>query len=787
MDFDPGPGIANLDSSSGRVFFARYDASGAYVYAYNIDANWVNTIVSDDIGNIYITGYSWYPVDFDPGPGVALDSAGSFFAKYDASGAYVYAHSIGTMGVSSIVNDDMGNIYITGVFFGTVDFDPGPGVANMIGDYDCFIARYDTAGNYVYAKAIASTNPPVKYSLSVRAIALDANSNIFITGTLYETVDFDPGPGISNLAGNTDHDNIFVASYNANGNYLYAKAIEGTNRAYGDDFVKSIAVDGSGNAYITGYFEGSPDFDPGAGTATLTTDGKNAFVLKLSVDGNYVWANQLGRYSPGQELSDFGNGIVVDASGNSFITGSFSGTVDFDPGPGTAYVTSKGSSDIFIAKFDASGNFLFAKGIGSIKDDDSKGIAFDGSGNVYITGYFNDTADFDPGQGVVNLATGSRDFFFAKYDPFGNYIYAKNIAGANDPMGPALAVTSTGKVYLTGSFYGTVDFDPGAGVANLTSARSCFIAKYDVSGNYVYAKEIGSTAYITPRGIGVDGSGNAFITGTLSGTADFDPGPGVVNITSSYPYDVFLAKYDPTGSYVYAKSIPYSRAFGIAVDNSGNTFITGSFDGTADFDPGPGVANMDGDDDCFIARYDASGNYVYAKSLRGSNDDLGFAIAVDGSGNAYAVGRQDGLGFVAMYDAGSNNVYVKKFEGSGSAIAVDITRNVYVTGVFGGIANFDKDGGSANGILTAYNGGDIFIVKYGPAVQVTYTFIGNGNWDIPSNWLDNNMPPDTITSGQHIIINPALNGACILNKPLTVRLGGKLTVEANAKFEIKQN
>jgi hypothetical protein len=107
-------------------------------------------------------------------------------------------------------------------------------------------------------------------------------------------------------------------------------------------------------------------------------------------------------------------------------------------------------------------------------------------------------------------------------------------------------------------------------------------------------------------------------------------------------------------------------------------------------------------------------------------------------------------------------------------------------GAFRAIANFDTDGGSANAILTAYNDNDIFIAKYGPT-EVTYTFTGNGDWDIPSNWLNNNMPPDTITTGQHIIINPALNGACILNKPLTVRLGGKITVEANAKFEIKQN
>ena len=257
-----------------------------------------------------------------------------------------------------------------------------------------------------------------------------------------------------------------------------------------------------------------------------------------------------------------------------------------------------------------------------------------------------------------------------------------------------------------------------------------------------------------------------------------------------YTGDLFFAKYGPTGSYVYAKSILYASSSGIAVDNSGNIFITGSFSGIADFDPGMWIANLIGPGG-FLARYDSSGNYVYAKSLGALSDGIGHGIAMDSSGKVYITGVLDGSGFFAMHEAGGNNVYTRKFESNWPnavhAIALDIGGNVHLTGAFEGIVNFDKDKGSANGILTASNASDIFIAKYGPTLVVTYTFTGNGDWDIPSNWLNNNMPPDTITAGQHIIINPALNGACILNKPLTVRLGGKITVEANAKFEIKQN
>jgi hypothetical protein len=245
--------------------------------------------------------------------------------------------------------------------------------------------------------------------------------------------------------------------------------------------------------------------------------------------------------------------------------------------------------------------------------------------------------------------------------------------------------------------------------------------------------------------------------------------------------------------YCYRHKCGYKTVSGIAVDNAGNTFITGSFFIDSDFDLGLGTENLSssGGYDMYLAQYDDSGNYVYANSLGGLSDDIGHDIAVDGSGNVYVTGISGGQGFFTRYDGGGNNVYTKKFVGNlpnaSLAIDLDIMGNVYVTGAFAGIANFDKDGGSANAILTAYNASDIFIAKYDPTLLVTYTFTGNGNWDIPSNWLNNKVPPDTITAGQHIIINPVLNGACILNKPLTVRLGGKITVEANAKFEIKQH
>jgi hypothetical protein len=435
----------------------------------------------------------------------------------------------------AVAVDAAGNVYTTGRFGGTVDFDPGAGVASLTaaGPVNAFVSKFDASGNYVWAKAFACTQFEFGYG-----IAVDATGNVYTTGYFFGTADFDPGAGVASLTSvNWD---IFVSKLDASGNYVWAKALGGS----GFDNGQGIALDATGNVYTTGTFEGTADFDPGAGVANLTSAGnKDVFVSKLDASGNYVWARRFG----GSVSDDIGYGIAVDATGNVHTSGSFFGTADFDPGAGVANLTAN-STDIFVSKLNASGNYVWAKALGGTNQDFGFGIALDATGNVYTTGYFAGTADFDPGAGVANLISGGGDdIFVSKLDASGNYVWGKALGGTGGEVGYGIAVDATGNVHTTGSFAGTADFDPGLGVANLT-AGGIFVSKLDASGSYVWGKALGGTGGEVGYGIAVDATGNVCTTGSFGGTGDFDPGPGILNLTWVGGNDVFVSKLNASGS-----------------------------------------------------------------------------------------------------------------------------------------------------------------------------------------------------------------------------------------------
>ena len=243
----------------------------------------------------------------------------------------------------------------------------------------------------------------------------------------------------------------------------------------------SITVDGSGNVYITGYFSSTVDFDPGPGTAYLSSVGyDDIFFAKYNSSGALEWAKQIG-----STLIDYAFSLAVDGSGSVYITGNFQGTnVDFDPGSSTVTLTSAGSFDIFFAKFNSLGDFDWAKRIGGSAMDVGMSIAIDGSGNVYIIGYFNSTADFDPGSGTTSLTSaGGTDIFFAKFNSLGDFGWAKRIGGSSTDDGRSITVDGNGNLYIAGYFSGTVDFDPESSTVNLTSAgdTDIFFGKYGAS------------------------------------------------------------------------------------------------------------------------------------------------------------------------------------------------------------------------------------------------------------------------------------------------------------------
>lgn len=431
--------------------------------------------------------------------------------------------------------------------------------------------------------------------------------------------------------------------------------------------VNGIAVDGSGNVYTTGSFEGTVDFDSGFGVANLTAVGlgdRDAFVCKFDANGNFVWVKQFGE-NPGQEE---GMAITVDTAGNVYTAGMYSNTVDFDPGSGIFNLSSLSAffhQNMYVSKLDTNGNFVFAKRIGGQGVIIPRSIALDNVGNIYTTGEINSagqgtailTIDFDPGAAVFPLASTTAldsDVFISKLDASGNFVWAKNMGGNYSENANSIAIDAIGNVYITGTFRSSADFDPSSGVANLinssTTYTDIFVAKYDTNANYIWAKRFGSNANIDENGFGikVDATGNVFSTGTFQGTVDFDPGAGVANIVgNAFGNNNYISKLDTNGNYVWAKTFAGTGAAGRAIDldSAGNIYTTGYFSGTCDFDPNAGAANITttgGAAFLFVSKLDSSGNYVWAKgfgnTLNNNNNTFGQVIKVDSNFNVHTAG-----------------------------------------------------------------------------------------------------------------------------------------------------
>lgn len=472
-------------------------------------------------------------------------------------------------------------------------------------------------------------------------------------------------------------------------NFAWANNMGGTSTDDGSE----IAVDASGNVYTAGYFIGTADFDPTAGVSNLTSAGnQDIFVTKFDASGSFIWAKRIGGTN-----SEIPEGMTVDASGNVIIVGNLYNTVDFDPDPNTTFNLTPSGTDVFICKLDASGNFVWAKQLGSSNTDVSYAVTSDAAGNIYTLGGFNGTADFDPNAGTSNLtANGSgRDIFISKLDASGNFVWAKRMGGTSNEYAYALALDSGGNICITGTFEGTANFDTGAGTANLTSAGwgDIFICKLNADGDYLWAKGMGANVFMNNdegRAIAVDASGNICVAGRFSGTVDFDPGLGTTNLNSSSGGN-FVCKFDASGNFIWAKNIS-ATITSIALGTSGKVYTTGNFSGTVDFDPGSGTTNLSspGNSDVFVNVLDASGNFVEAQRIGGTTSDNGNGITTDAAENIYIIGSFTGTvdfdpssGVYNLTPNGNIDAFVTKW--SSASIAITSGNQVMCVGSVGSV------------------------------------------------------------------------------------------------------
>ncbi len=421
--------------------------------------------------------------------------------------------------------------------------------------------------------------------------------------------------------------------------------ISGWARTWGGIFWDSgrgVAADGSGNVYVTGYFQGTVDFDPGGGDPHTANGHHDVFLSKFDSSGNFEWARTWGG-SP----KDQGYGVAADGSGNVYVTGYFRITADFDPDGGDPRI-SNGGYDVFLSKFDSSGNFEWARTWGGIRWDQGNGVAIDGSGNVYVTGYFSETVDFDPGGGDPHTSNGSNDVFLSKFDSSGNFKGARTWGGSDNDRGYGVAAFGSGNVYVTGVFSDTVDFDPGGGDPHTSfGGWDVFLSKFGSSGNFEWAHTWGGSDSDRGNGVTADDSGNVYVAGEFWDTVDFDPDGGDPH-TSNGDLDVFLSKFDSLGNLEWARTwggLYNDRGKGVAADGPGNVYVTGSYWKTPDIDP---------DGIVFLSRFNSSGDFEWARSWGCSLQDKGYGVAADGSGNVYVIGPFGDTGDFAPTDPPCN-------------------------------------------------------------------------------------------------------------------------------------
>jgi hypothetical protein len=413
----------------------------------------------------------------------------------------------------------------------------------------------------------------------------------------------------------------------------------------------SICTDASGNVYITGFFDGTMDFDPGPSVFSLTATGAaDAFVCKLNASGNFVWAKKFG--SAG---NDYGIELTIDAVGTIFFTGQFESVIDLDPGPSIVSFTSNGQSDIFVCKLDNNGNYIWAKQLGNSFNENVWAITLDSFNNVYISSGFKGTYDFDPGPGVYTLtALGSTDGFICKLDASGNFLSVYRFAGTsglNETLVKSTKIDHAGNITSIGIFNGTVDFDPGVGVSNLTvtGLYDAFICKLAANGTYMWVKQVSGISGVTTSGTSLttDISKNIYFTGTYNGPVDFDPGPAIFTYTPQ-GNEIFVSKLNENGGFLWAKRIQSNgnnKATSINLDAMKNVYFSGSFQGTADFDPGTATytAASVGGEDLYVCKLDSLGNYDWSANFGAFNQDVCNSVYIDGNNKVHTTGIFSGL------------------------------------------------------------------------------------------------------------------------------------------------
>jgi gliding motility-associated-like protein len=488
--------------------------------------------------------------------------------------------------------DNQNNIYITGQYQGTVDFDPSPGVKTLTSaaQPNIFIGKYKSDGTLIWVESIAGNGPNYPYSLTT-----DKDGNVTIVGSFNSTtLDADPGPGVHNLNNPSKYTAAFIVHLDSNGNFLWANSFAGL----GSNGANRVAADSQDNVVVTSAFAQMLTVGDSTYEANGASDG---LIIKYGASGNLLWSIWL---RGGNSGDDDTWGVAVDSENNIVISGLIDSAVNFNP-LGSPYYLNTGNQffyDSFVAKYSPAGELIWVDGINlGTSFYAQTAISVDTKNNIYFSSPFDRSITF----GSTTLNSGANigvNFCFARYSPAGVLEFAKSLGGVgNFAPSSFMSTDANSDIYLTGYFTGPINFNPNPGTPKILSPhgrQDIFVAKYDSTGNYQYAFNIGSANCTSAfgAGIGVDGNGNVDLAGGFCSTVNFDPGTcSTAFVTASTPEDAFLVQYAST-----------------AIAN--NTIVT----------PATSAFCLSGTPATITGSLPVGGNNMYAYQWQSSSDSVNF-------------------------------------------------------------------------------------------------------------------------------------------------------------------
>ena len=535
--------------------------------------------------------------------------------------------------------------------------------------------------------------------------------------------------------------------------FLFAQAVQWGTRVGNAGYCGALgtAVDASGNIYTTGYFAGTVDFNPGAAVNNLVATGDyDAYLQKLDVNGNFVWAVKMG-----QTQGDRGEKVTIDVAGNIIVTGTSNGLFNLG----------LGRPDIAVWKYNSMGALQWSKKIGFNYFDYATSVTTDAANNIYIAGTFENTVDFNPGGTPQTLtSTGNlKDMYVLKLMANGNFRWVKQFVSATGNPEKVQQIkynSGNGKIYFGGVLYGKTDFNPSIAIADTfylqsnvnPSSKAVFISELDTAGNFINAVVIGDATEILFGDLDINAAGDKIcLTGGYRATVDFNPGAGIftmdagLNVGTAIYACILNANLSFQSAFQLPSLTPFTNSVGLSVkfDNGNNLYLGGRCEGTVDLAPNAPTVNYtsNGGMDMFLIKVNSSNNFVYGGATGNATDQV-----------------------VSGLDINSNG-------------------ELYIIGSFAGTLNFDMHGG--NFPMTATGLGDAYIVKYAPSFPLPIHYKSFNVELLHNNSVEINWVTSSEVGTSHFEIERSAD-ASNWRKIGEVNAQGNSQVEANYQWTDKE-